>query len=196
MGSYKEEPTFHFQERAIDDGRPIRVVIIGAGVSGIGLYIRLRQYVPSATISIFEKNSGVGGTWLENRYPGVACDIPSHVYQYTFEPNTQWSKFFSPGAEILEYVQGVAKKYQAEENVQFNTRVTAANWDEANGVWRVGTELTSSDGRQETKEVEAEVLISAVGVLNNWKYPEIEGIHDFQGKLLHSAKWDTEWYLL
>lgn len=73
--------SFRFREGAIDEGRQLRVVIIGAGVSGIGLYVRLRQYVPSAQITIFEKNEAVGGTWFENRYPGVACDIPSHVYQ-------------------------------------------------------------------------------------------------------------------
>ena len=85
-----------------------RVVIIGAGVPGICLYIRLLQYIPNIRVTIIDKNISVGGTWYENNDPGVACDIPSNVYQYTFEPNTQWTKFFSPGQEIFEYVKSVA----------------------------------------------------------------------------------------
>lgn len=185
--------SFNIQERAIDEGRRLRVVIIGAGVSGIGLYIRLRQYVPTAQITIFEKNAAVGGTWFENRYPGVACDIPSHVYQYTFEPNTQWSKFFSSGSEILDYVQDVAKKYQVDDKVQYNTKVSSANWDDEKGLWTLGITPTNPAGEQETKHVNAEIVISATGVLNNWKYPEIPGLKDFKGKVLHSACWDANW---
>jgi hypothetical protein len=81
-------PPFPFHNRPIDSPHPFKIDIIGAGISGIGLCIRLRQYIPSAEIIIWEKNPDVGGTWFENRYPGVKCDIPSHVYQYTFEPNS------------------------------------------------------------------------------------------------------------
>ncbi|KAG0650731.1 FAD-binding monooxygenase moxY [Hyphodiscus hymeniophilus] len=115
--------------RSIDTPLPLRILIIGAGISGLGLSIRLRQYAPCATITILEKNAEVGGTWFENRYPGVACDIPSHVYQYTFEPNTQWSRFFSPGEEILEYVKGVARKYRVRELVEFGKVVRGCVWD-------------------------------------------------------------------
>jgi len=186
------EPIYQFQDRPVDDGRPIRVIIIGAGLSGIALYIRLLQHVPNALITIFEKNPSVGGTWFENRYPGVACDIPSHVYQYTFEPHTQWSKFFSPGAEILDYVRGMARKYKVDQKVKYNTKVTEAVWDDL-GVWNVQTEYTTPNGEKITSKSAAEVVISAVGILNNWKWPEIDGLHDFEGKLLHSANWDEKW---
>ncbi|KAJ5604787.1 hypothetical protein N7510_009941 [Penicillium lagena] len=186
------EPLFTFQDHPVDQGRPIRVVIIGAGLSGIALYIRLLQYVPSASITIFEKNPCVGGTWYENRYPGVACDIPSHVYQYTFEPNKEWSKFFAPGAEILNYVQGVAKKYGVDQKVKYNTAVTRVEWSESQGVWTV-TANHSENGSTSKIETKAEVLISAVGFLNNWKWPSVEGLLDFEGKLLHSANWDASW---
>lgn len=188
------EPSFQFQNRPVDDGRRIRVIIIGAGLSGIALYIRLLQHVPNALITIFEKNPSVGGTWFENRYPGVACDIPSHVYQYTFEPYTQWSKYFSPGAEILEYVRGMARKYKVDQKVKYNTRVTEAVWDDL-GVWNVQTEYTTPNGEKITSKSAAEVVISAVGILNNWKWPDIDGLHDFEGKLLHSANWDEKWYI-
>jgi cation diffusion facilitator CzcD-associated flavoprotein CzcO len=187
-----DSPEFHFQDQPVDQGRPINVVIIGAGVSGIALYIRLLQYVPNASVTIFEKNPSVGGTWYENRYPGVACDIPSHVYQYTFEPNTDWSKLFAPGAEILEYVKGVAHKYGVDEKVKYNTKVVQTEWFEDEGLWQVTTEHTEN-GTTLSDQTKAHVVISAVGILNNWKWPEVDGLHDFEGKLLHSACWDTEW---
>ncbi|KAL6251201.1 hypothetical protein RBB50_001409 [Rhinocladiella similis] len=188
-----EKSKFQFQDRPVNQGREIRALIIGAGVSGIGTYIRLKQYVPNIKIAIVEKNPSVGGTWYENRYPGVACDIPSAVYQYTFEPNTQWSKYFSPGAEIQEYVRGVSKKYGVSENVQYNTKVTGATWDQEGGVWHVELETTSTDGVKSKQTLETEVVISATGLLNKWKWPNITGLHDFKGKLLHSADWDSSW---
>ncbi|RAO68983.1 uncharacterized protein BHQ10_004995 [Talaromyces amestolkiae] len=181
------------RQKPIDNGRPVRVIIIGAGVSGIALYIRLLQYVPNVTITIFEKNAGLGGTWFENRYPGVACDIPSHVYQYSFEPNTRWSQLFASGPEILEYVKGVASKYRVAEKIKYNSKVVSATWNNKKGVWLVITMQNKSSGESEVRETEAEIVISAVGILNNWKWPEIEGLELFEGKLLHSANWDTTW---
>ena len=188
-----EESAFSFQDRPVDEGRPIRVLIIGAGVSGLALYIRLLQYVPKALITIVEKNPECGGTWYENRYPGVACDIPSHVYQYTFEPNTQWSKFFAPGSEILSYFQGVARKYGFEKKIKYNTKVVGATWNEAEGCWHVKMERGSDGEELLVEESSADVVISAVGLLNNWKWPSIEGLQDFKGDLLHSASWDSSW---
>jgi cation diffusion facilitator CzcD-associated flavoprotein CzcO len=165
------------------------VIVIGAGVSGILAGIRLQQYIPGVDLTIYEKNSSLGGTWFENRYPGLACDIPSHVYQYTFEHNTQWSSFFSGGPEILKYVQGVAEKYKVEKYITYNSRVCGAVWNDETAKWKVKVE---TDG--EIKEDECNVLFSASGVLNNWKWPDIPGLKDYKGKLLHSAHWDTEWY--
>lgn len=189
MGSNCGIHPYQLPNRSVDTPRPLRIAIIGAGVSGIGLYIRLRQYVPSASLQIYEKNADVGGTWFENRYPGVACDIPSHVYQYTFEPNTQWSKFFSGGAEILEYVRGVAKKYRVREKVAFETRVLGMTWNESEAHWAVDVE---KHGEKSTSTFD--LVINATGCLNNWKWPQIDGLHDFGGKLLHSANWDESWY--
>ncbi|KAK6380930.1 hypothetical protein LTS17_005131 [Exophiala oligosperma] len=188
-----DKSKFQFQDRPVDQGREIRALIIGAGVSGIGTYIRLKQYVPNIKITIVEKNPSVGGTWYENRYPGVACDIPSAVYQYTFEPNTQWSKYFSPGAEIQDYVKGVARKYGVSENVHYNSKVTGATWDQDVGVWNVELETSSADGVKSRQSLETEVVISATGLLNKWKWPSIAGLDKFQGKLLHSADWDSSW---
>lgn len=149
----------------------------------------MQQYVPGVDLTIYEKNTGLGGTWFENRYPGLACDIPSHVYQYTFEHNTQWSSFFSGGPEILKYVQSVAKKYKVEKYITYNTKVSEAIWDEDSGHWKIKLETAG-----QTKYDECDVLFSASGVLNNWKWPDIEGLSDFKGKLLHSAQWDEDWF--
>lgn len=192
MGSVETATSPHSHWRAIDEPRSTRVGVIGCGVSGIGIYIRLRQYVPDARITIFEKNPSIGGTWYENRYPGVACDIPSHTYQYTFEPHTQWSRFFSPGEEILDYVKGVSNKYKVNDAVRLNSKVVEATWDEGTGTWNVTVEH-GPPGAIETQHHEFEVLISATGVLNNWRWPEIKGLDSFEGKRLHSARWDTEW---
>ena len=166
------------------------MIVIGAGVSGILAAIRLQQYIPGIDLTIYEKNPSLGGTWFENRYPGLACDIPSHVYQYTFEHNTQWSSFFSGGPEILRYVQGVAKKYQIEKYITYNSRICEAVWDDDKGKWKVKVE---NEGRVKTDD--CDVLFSASGVLNNWKWPDIAGLKDFKGKLLHSAQWDMDWYV-
>ena len=189
-------PVFEPQGRPIDCGRPIRVTIIGAGLSGIALYIRLLQYVPTAQVTILEKNPEVGGTWYENRYPGVACDIPSHVYQYSFEPNTQWTKLFAPGAEILDYIQGVARKFGVDRKIKFNTKVTKADWNETSSTWKIEAEEAGPSGTLEAKLIVSEVVISAVGILNNWKWPNIDGLHDFRGKIIHSANWDPSWLVL
>ncbi|KAI8656424.1 hypothetical protein LRP88_11729 [Fusarium phalaenopsidis] len=192
MNGHTESP-FQLDGQAVDDAKPIRVFIIGAGVSGIALYIRILQHVPNAKITIVDKNPELGGTWYENRYPGVACDIPSHVYQYSFAPNTRWSKLFAPGAEIHEYVKGVAKKYGVDAKINFNTRVIGLQWVEDEGLWTVKIEVTAPGQAPRIEVSQSEVVISAVGILNNWKWPEIKGLHDFEGKLLHSANWDSSW---
>jgi cation diffusion facilitator CzcD-associated flavoprotein CzcO len=191
MGSTSPPPFFPFHNRPIDSPRPLKIGIIGAGISGIGLCIRLRQYIPSAEIIIWEKNPDVGGTWFENRYPGVKCDIPSHVYQYTFEPNSQWSQFFSGGEEIEEYVRGVSRKYKVREKVRFERRVVAAKWKGEAGKWEVDVEGVGQE--EEREKVDVDVLVNATGCLNNWKLPEIEGLGDFEGEIMHSACWDQSW---
>lgn len=186
---------FHLQEKSVDQGREIRATIIGAGVSGICMYIRLLQHVPNIRITIVEKNPCVGGTWYENRYPGVACDIPSHVYQYTFEPYARWSKYFSPGDEILEYVKRTAAKYKVDQKVKYNTRVVGATWDNDAGIWAVDTEVTGPEGDAVKGKLDSEVLINATGLLNNWKWPDVPGLETFEGKLQHSANWDASWWV-
>ncbi|EYE97013.1 flavin-containing monooxygenase [Aspergillus ruber CBS 135680] len=178
------------EERSIDEARPLRVVIIGSGISGIIASIRFRQRIPNVDLCVYEKNADIGGTWLENRYPGCACDIPAHTYQATFEPNKEWSTFYAAAPEIYQYWKRVANKYGCGEYIKFKQQVIQAVWDETKSKWQLQVQDGDSDS---VYSDEADVLISATGALNNWKWPDIPGLHDFKGKLMHSAKWDENY---
>ncbi|OJJ85151.1 flavin-containing monooxygenase [Aspergillus glaucus CBS 516.65] len=188
--SLPTEDKWIVEERSIDEARPLRVVIIGSGISGIIASVRFRQRIPNVDLCVYEKNADVGGTWLENRYPGCACDIPAHTYQATFEPNKEWSTFYAAAPEIYQYWKCVANKYGCGKYIKFKQQVVQAVWDEVKSKWQ----LQIQNGNSGSVYLdEADVLISATGALNNWKWPNIPGLHDFKGKLMHSAKWDESY---
>ncbi|KAL4927567.1 flavin-containing monooxygenase [Aspergillus undulatus] len=178
------------EERSIDATRPMRVVVIGSGISGIISSIRLRQRIGKLDLCVYEKNADIGGTWLENRYPGCACDIPAHTYQATFEPNKEWSTFYAAAPEIHKYWKGVSEKYGCEKHIKFKHQVCGATWDNLRSKWTLQVKNLDSG---ETIEDECDVVVSASGALNEWKWPSIEGLHDFKGKLMHSANWDESY---
>jgi cation diffusion facilitator CzcD-associated flavoprotein CzcO len=156
-----------------------RIVIIGAGMSGILAFIKLRDNGYDDVV-IYEKADRVGGTWRENTYPGLTCDVPSHNYSYSFELNPDWSRRFSEGKEIYVYFQGVARKYRVIPSIRFNEEVMTCVFDD--GKWHLET-------RSGTKDT-ADILIAAPGPLHHPKYPDIEGLYEFEGALFHSARWD------
>lgn len=168
-----------------------RVVVIGAGVSGIYCGIRIPQRLPDVELVIYDKNEGIGGTWFENRYAGCACDIPAHSYQYSFEPNKDWSKFYAPAAEICKYWSGAAKKYGATRFIKLNHRVVEAKWDQEECQWTLKVQVGGKDPH--TFETKCNVLIDAMGGLNNWKWPDIPGRDQFKGHMVHSANWDENY---
>jgi cation diffusion facilitator CzcD-associated flavoprotein CzcO len=152
------------EERSIDHARPMRVVVIGSGLSGIIASIRLRQRVPNLDLCIYEKNDDVGGTWLENRYPGCACgmlsfllsivsdnrqDIPAHTYHASFEPNKEWSTFYAAAPEIHKYWKRVVDKYGCMEYVRLRSQVTEAVWNEERGKWQLKVGI-QPDGQYRT----------------------------------------------
>lgn len=159
--------------------RPVRVAIIGAGMSGILASIRLAE-AGYDDVVIFEKADRVGGTWRENTYPGIACDVPSHLYSYSFAPNAEWSHTFSPGDEILAYFERVARDHGVVDRVRFGTEVCRAEFVDGRWVLETGA------GRIETFDV----VIGATGVLHHPKLPEIAGMDTFGGAAFHSARWD------
>ncbi|KLO07105.1 FAD/NAD-binding domain-containing protein [Schizopora paradoxa] len=184
---------FKLGDFSIDEGRPLRVVVIGAGISGILAGIRIPQRIPTADLVIYDKNAGIGGTWYSNTYPGIACDAPSHCYQFSFEDNPKWSKFFSNGSEILEYLNGIVHKYKVMRHVKLHHEILHARYDEGEGKWHLKIRRPASAGTtEEFEEFEdtADVVISAAGALSRWVWPDIDGIHTFKGKIMHSAAWD------
>lgn len=155
------------------------VVIIGAGMTGILMVIKLRK-AGITDIVVLEKKDAVGGTWRENTYPGAACDVPAHMYTYSFEPNPNWSRFFALGPEIKDYFENVADKYDVKRNIRFNEEVTGARYK--NGKWTVNT------SSEQTYVVD--FIVCATGILHHPKFPDIPGIEDFKGTKFHTAQWD------
>lgn len=159
----------------------LEVAIIGAGMSGMAMAVAL-QKAGIERFHIFEKADAVGGTWRENRYPGLSCDVPSFFYSYSFEPNPDWTHRFSPGAEIRAYFERVAEKYGLLRRISFGESIVSARHE--NGGWTIET---SAGNRRR-----ADVLVAATGPLHHKNYPQIEGIDSFEGAMFHSADWDDE----
>lgn len=159
-----------------------RVAVVGAGMSGILMAIKLSE-AGLRDFSVFEKADTVGGTWRENTYPGIACDVPSHHYCYSFEPNPEWSRRFSPGQEIKAYFESCASKYGVLDHVEFNTVLESMDWRD--GAWHL---VTACGGRSEKRVFD--IVVSAAGVLHQPAYPNIEGLESFAGDCFHTARWD------
>jgi cyclohexanone monooxygenase len=162
---------------------PVEVAILGAGAGGLGLAIRLKK-ARRHDFVLFEASDGVGGTWRINSYPGAACDVPSHLYSYSFEMKPDWSKTYATQPEILQYFETCADKYGIRPHLRVNTRIVRAQWDAERSLWS----LTDSDGGQ----YEARVLVSALGTFNAPHVPEFEGLNTFGGKWWHSSRWNHD----
>jgi 4-hydroxyacetophenone monooxygenase len=162
------------------------IVIIGAGMSGLYAGIQLQQ--AGIPFVILEKNGAVGGTWYENIYPGCGVDTPNHFYSYAFEPNHDWSHFFAKRDELWSYFERVADKYDLRKHIRLGVEVTEARYDEADALWRITAQ--NADGTQQ--QLSARVLVSAVGVLNRPKLPDISGLESFAGPAFHTAQWDRD----
>lgn len=162
-------------------GPDFEVVVVGAGFAGIGAAIRL-QKAGIDDYLIVEEGDGPGGTWHWNRYPGVAVDIPSFGYQFSFEPRADWSRVYAPGAELRDYAEHCVDTYGLREHLRYGCRIVAADFDAGEHVWV----LTSAAGDLIT----ARFVIAATGVLSQPKLPEIPGVADFGGTTLHTARWD------
>lgn len=162
------------------------VVVIGAGMSGLLTAIRLEH--AGIPYTVIEKNDGVGGTWLENTYPGCRVDIGNHFYCYSFEPNPDWSEYFSRQPELRAYFEDCATRHGVRGHIRFRHEVVSATFDEETARWAV--EVRGPDGRSET--LVANAVVSAVGQLNRPKIPEIPGLDTFAGPAFHSAEWQHE----
>src|ERR1700691_4641667 len=168
------------QERAFD------VVVVGAGFAGLYMLHRLRGL--GFSVRVYEQGGGLGGTWYWNRYPGARCDIESMQYSYSFSEELQqewnWSERYAPQPEILKYANHVADRFKLRADIQLDTRVDRASFDERAREWSV----TTSDG----KTVTAKYVVLATGCLSNARMPDIKGLADFKGKVYHTGHWPHE----
>jgi cation diffusion facilitator CzcD-associated flavoprotein CzcO len=159
----------------------VDVLIVGAGFSGLCMAIKLREAGMDSFL-IIEKGEEIGGTWWYNRYPGCACDVPSHLYSFSFDRNPEWTRMYAEQPEILEYLRTAAKRHGVAARVRLKTPLREACWDERQGVWHA----VAGDGVR----IDARVLVSGMGALHVPRYPELKGVERFAGPAFHSANWD------
>jgi cation diffusion facilitator CzcD-associated flavoprotein CzcO len=165
----------HSEETTVD------VLIVGGGFSGLCMAIKLRETGMNSFLLI-EKSDDIGGTWYDNRYPGCACDIPSHLYSFSFEPSPDWSRMYPGQQEIHDYLKRCVERYELAPYIRLNTRFHEAVWNEAEGVWHATA--------GEEMRIRARVLVSGIGGLHVPQYPKLKGIERFAGPKFHSSTWD------
>ena len=157
-----------------------RIAIVGAGPGGICMAIKLKQ-AGIEDFVILERAAGAGGTWFNNRYPGLSCDIPSHLYSFSFEQKSDWSCAYAERVEINAYMQHCVDKYGIAPHIRFNTGIASARWDDVCCEWHLNT--------KDDRSIVADVFISALGMFNEIQWPDIAGLKDFAGQVLHTAMW-------
>ncbi|NUR86278.1 MAG: NAD(P)/FAD-dependent oxidoreductase, partial [Nonomuraea sp.] len=157
------------------------IVIIGSGFAGIGMAIKLKE-AGYQDFVILEKAGDLGGTWRDNTYPGCACDVPSHMYSFSYALNPGWSRMFSPQEEIWDYLRSCADRYGITPHIRYDQEVVGLEYDDA----RRGWDVTVGDGRV----IHTNAVISGIGALHIPKFPEIRGRETFTGPAFHSAQWD------
>jgi cation diffusion facilitator CzcD-associated flavoprotein CzcO len=161
------------------DHATVDVLIVGTGFAGLGMGMKLKRQ-GDMTFHILERESDVGGTWRDNVYPGVACDVPAPLYSFSFKPNPNWSALFAPGPEIQNYLRDCARDEGLLEHISFNTPMTDARWDAEAELWVV---------KSEDQIFKAKYFISALGHLSDFELPQLPGLNTFKGDIFHSAAW-------
>jgi cation diffusion facilitator CzcD-associated flavoprotein CzcO len=164
-------------------GEIFKVLVLGAGFAGIGAAIKLKE-AGITDFVVLEKDDAIGGTWYENSYPGAACDVPSHFYCYSFNPNPRWSRKFAPQKEILQYINDTADKFDVRQNVRLGSMVERFVLDEKKGLWSV--HLVGGG------VLYARHILNGMGGLHKPSIPPFDGMQDFEGPMMHSAKWDRK----
>ncbi|EPE07939.1 flavin-binding monooxygenase [Ophiostoma piceae UAMH 11346] len=189
--SEQSQPAYDFQAQpGYTPLRKLRVVAVGAGFGGLSLAHKVQHELKledEIDLVVYERNPDIGGTWFENTYPGAACDVPAHAYVFPFEPNPNWSEFYAGQKEILAYIQHTAKKWDLLKHVQLNVEIVEAIWNEDDGQWKLKIRTVGGEIRDDY----ADIFVNCTGFL---KWPDIKGLHDFKGELVHSARWNNTEY--
>ncbi|WEW56238.1 hypothetical protein PRK78_001677 [Emydomyces testavorans] len=184
----------HMVNEPFPGHRSFKIIMMGAGAAGIDfLHHAMLAFRddPDIEFVVYEKNHDVGGTWLENRYPGCACDVPSASYQFPWRPNPDWSMYYSPAKEIWEYFRKIVDEEGMMQYIRLRTTVTHAAWQEAKSKWFLHlVERNDKDDVVKEWDEECDVFLSGAGILNAWKWPDIPGLHSFKGRLFHTARYE------
>ena len=182
-----DEHGYKIHEQPMGTKRKIKVVLMGAGASSLNFFKKAEEHLNDVEIVCYEKNNEIGGTWFENRYPGCACDIPSVNYQFSWKIQP-WTHYYSFSPEIWKYLKDIEQENNfISKYVKLRHQIEHVEWDDEAGVWRFKVRNLETD---EVVDDAAEFFINAGGVLNSWKMPEIPGLQDFKGKLMHSANYE------
>ncbi|GAB1211188.1 hypothetical protein ATERTT37_000300 [Aspergillus terreus] len=189
------QPNYKVADHLLGDKskRKIRVVNVGSGLASINLAYFLSTTCENFELTLLERAPQLGGVWNHNCYPGVACDVPSHIYQFSWAPNPDWSHFLSPGSEICAYLNKVVDTMDLRKYIQFNTELLSATWDER-GFWKLRVRRTEPGREAIEEDLEAEIFVNNSGTQDKPLFPEIPGLEAFHGKgckLLHTARWDA-----
>ncbi|KAL2834152.1 putative MoxY [Aspergillus pseudoustus] len=179
---------YKIRESHMGTKRKLKVIFMGMGCSGINFAHQLRQKTEDIELVIYEKNNDIGGTWLENRYPGCACDIPSVCYQYSWQRKTDWEHYYSGSKQIHEYFCQVAKERDVLKYSHLNHQIVCAEWLHAPGKWKV-TVMRNNDPSDIIVDY-GDYFVNGGGVLNKWRWPDIKGLDVYKGTLLHTARWN------
>ncbi|KAH0845713.1 putative sterigmatocystin biosynthesis monooxygenase stcW [Fonsecaea pedrosoi] len=171
----------------IHSERHMRIVCIGFGASGLCFAYKLQRSFSNFSLTVFEKNPEVSGTWYENRYPGVACDVQAHNYTWSFAPKHDWSRVYAPAQEIYSYFNDFMATHGLDKYCKTSHKVVGATWDDQKGIWKLQVEDLA---HKRIEYHECDILINASGILNNWRWPAIPGLEKYKGTLVHSANWD------
>lgn len=182
-----EPQKYRLQDQWFGKRHFVKIIGLGSGLSGMVLSYKLRKALQNYQLTIYERSDRMSGTWWNNTYPGVACDIPAHIYTYSFRPNPDWSTFYAYGKEIFDYSKTVGAEFGAEEDIVYNREVIRIEWEEKRNIWNVT--LRDPRSGQLTHDW-CHVFLNSGGRLTDGSMPEIPGLEKFQGPVMHSSKWD------
>ncbi|KAL4786506.1 hypothetical protein BJX76DRAFT_355053 [Aspergillus varians] len=184
-------PPLILEDHPVDERLPIKAIVVGAGITGITAGVLLPAKVPELSLTIYERHSDIGGVWHTNQYPGVRCDVSSHVYQSTFSPSKTWTENYSRGAEIKTYWKALATKYSIWKHIRLNSSIQSATWSDKQAKWIVTINQTNPEtGIETTITDEAEFLITGTGRFSSPRLPDIKGLGEFRGNVIHTGAWD------
>ncbi|OAA66665.1 flavin-binding monooxygenase [Niveomyces insectorum RCEF 264] len=185
------------KQEAWREARPVKIIVVGAGIGGTSTAVLLSQKVPNATITVYDRLDKIGGTWAANVYPGVRCDVPSHVYQLSFAPNLDWTEYYPKGAEIQQYYERLVAQFGLTDRFRLRHRVLRASWLPEVAQWAVEVQNLDTNGGDggggEVFVDTADFFVCAQGRISEPKWPDIPGLTDvFQGRVVHSAQWPQD----